>query len=180
MNRTKTLQTIIDETEDKYDMKKWLNFKDTENQGIRLFEAASCGYVDTAKPINDASFKDRNGYTALIKAVVFSQLEMVEFLCSTRPALKTMADNCNRYPLHYAYALPPTQGQPIIRALLQNNPHDIDKKVDKNGLVPADYGALRGTEEMESMLQSARTLDVYGKTEPLLAPWPTDTQPSMG
>ena len=38
---------------------------------------------------------------------------------------------CNRYPLHYAYALKEQDGKPFIRLLMEKNPDDIEHKTDK-------------------------------------------------
>ena len=38
---------------------------------------------------------------------------------------------CNRYPLHYACALPDSEGKQMIQVLLERNPEDIEKKRDK-------------------------------------------------
>ena len=38
---------------------------------------------------------------------------------------------CNRYPLHYAYALPEEQGQPFIRLILEHDANEIENRVDK-------------------------------------------------
>jgi hypothetical protein len=38
---------------------------------------------------------------------------------------------CNRYPLHYACALPEGQDVTFVRILLEKNPEQIEKKMDK-------------------------------------------------
>ena len=39
---------------------------------------------------------------------------------------------CNRYPLHYAYALPDgEQAKPFIRLILEKDPIDIESRMDK-------------------------------------------------
>ena len=135
----------------------------------------------------------QNGYTALIRAIVFNQPEVAKYLCTSRPVLKSIPDNvskfvmfvfhqgglsvgcilvvfdwdglsqgwsfimpssttvllffwlcalseifdftivlqCNRYPLHYACALPTGQDKVFVRILLERNPELIEKKMDK-------------------------------------------------
>ncbi|XP_022307637.2 uncharacterized protein LOC111113633 isoform X1 [Crassostrea virginica] len=180
--KEKDIATIKDETgqtlaekaleDDRFDAKKWLNFHDVQNHAIRLFEAASLGNVDIVEKTYDSNYKDKNGYTAMIRAVAFQQYEVVRLLCITRPALKSIPDNCNRYPLHYAYALPQVHGEKFIELLLEQNPQAIEQAVDKDGRSPADYAKIRDTLEIQKMLYDARTLDLYGKRGPPLGPWP--------
>ncbi|XP_061167109.1 putative ankyrin repeat protein RF_0381 isoform X3 [Saccostrea echinata] len=158
--------------DDRFDAQKWLNFHDVQNHAIRLFEAASLGNVDIVEKTYDSNYKDKNGYTAMIRAVAFQQYEVVRLLCITRPILKSIPDNCNRYPLHYAYALPEAYGKKLIELLLEQNPQAIEQKVDKDGRSPADYAKIRDTLEIQKMLYDARTLDLYGKRGPPLGPWP--------
>ena len=51
------------------------------------------------------------------------------------PALHGVFDyfllQCNRYPLHYAYALPQVHGEKFIELLLEQNPQAIEQAVDK-------------------------------------------------
>ncbi|XP_048729288.2 uncharacterized protein LOC125646798 isoform X3 [Ostrea edulis] len=163
--------------DDRFDARKWLNFHDVQNHAIRLFEAACLGNVDIVEKTYDSNYKDKNGYTAMIRAIAFQQYDVVRFLCITRPTLKSVPDNCNRYPLHYAYALPESYGPEsdgvkLIKLLLEQNPQAIEQKVDKDGRSPADYAKIRDTLEIQKMLYDARTLDLYGKRGPPLGPWP--------
>lgn len=43
----------------------------------------------------------------------------------------TIVLQCNRYPLHYACALPTGQDKVFVRILLERNPELIEKKMDK-------------------------------------------------
>lgn len=171
----KTKKTLIEllQENDKYNMKKWLNFKDVFNYGEKVMKAASgdsgLSYV---KKLYNAHYRDRNGYTAMTRAVVFQQYDVIEYLCTTRPVLKTLPDNFNRYPLHYAYALPESESKKVRDLLLEKNPQDIEKRVDKDGLFPADYGTMRDSLKVQQMLYDARTLNVYGQRGPPLGRWP--------
>ncbi|KAK3101294.1 hypothetical protein FSP39_002450 [Pinctada imbricata] len=166
----KNLEDIINK-EDKYDVRKWINFHDVHNHAIRLFEAVALGNEDIVEKNYDANYKDRNGYTALIRGIVYQQYQVCKYLCMTRPNLKSDPDNWNRYPLHYAYALPDGISHIFIKLLLEGDP-DIEHKVDKDGRCPAEYGDLKVSTEIQRMLYDARTLDVYGKRGPPLGPWP--------
>lgn len=169
-----TGKTLVEKAleDDRFDAQKWLNFHDVQNHAIRLFEAASLGNVDIVEKTYDSNYRDKNGYTAMIRAVAFQQYEVVRYLCITRPVLKSIPDNCNRYPLHYAYALPELFGRKFIELLLEQNPQALEQKVDKDGRSPADYAKIRDSLEIQKMLYDARTLDLYGKRGPPLGPWP--------
>ncbi|XP_060074500.1 uncharacterized protein LOC132554211 [Ylistrum balloti] len=119
-----------------------------------------------------ANFVDRNGYTALTRAIVFRQLSVCEHLCTVRPQLKSIPDNMNRYPLHYAYALPDGVGKDYVNLLLEKNPESIESKVDLMGRCAADYKNLRQEVEIQTMLYDAMTLDILGKRGPPLGNWP--------
>uniref|UniRef100_K1Q9K9 Ankyrin repeat domain-containing protein 53 n=1 Tax=Magallana gigas TaxID=29159 RepID=K1Q9K9_MAGGI len=88
--------------DDRFDAQKWLNFHDVQNHAIRLFEAASLGNVDIVEKTYDSNYRDKNGYTAMIRAVAFQQYEVVRYLCITRPVLKSIPDNDGRSPADYA------------------------------------------------------------------------------
>ncbi|XP_013391514.1 uncharacterized protein LOC106159684 [Lingula anatina] len=141
-----------------------------EDMAVQLFHAAARGDVAQVEKLNTAEYVDKNGYTALIRAVVFNQLPVAEKLIIMRPVLKSIPDNCNRYPLHYAYAMPENIGRPFVELFLQRNPEDIEKKKDWLGREAAEYQAMRNTPEVLDMLNKARTLDAYGKPGPPLAP----------
>ncbi|GFO50563.1 ankyrin repeat domain-containing protein 53 [Plakobranchus ocellatus] len=83
-----------------------------------------------------------------------------------------MPDNCNRYPLHYACSLPDEQSREFVRVLLEKNPEQMEKTMDKDGVYPAEYLAKRDSAELQQMLMDARTLDAYGREGPLLATQP--------
>ncbi|KAH9495846.1 hypothetical protein Btru_015239 [Bulinus truncatus] len=145
------------------DLKTIQHISDIEVQGIRLLEASAQGNLEEVKKLNTANFQDKNGYTALIKAVVHCQIEVVTFLTNSRPALKTIPDNNNRYPLHYAYCLPDEQSKIVTSILLANNPEEIEKKTDKDGIFPAECINLRETSVVTQMLSDVCTLDAYGQ-----------------
>lgn len=171
----KTKKTLIEllQENDKYNLKKWLNFKDVGNYAEKVMKAASGdGGLSYVKKLYDAHYRDMNGFTAMTRAVVFQQYDIIEYLCTTRPVLKTLADNLNRYPLHYAYALPEPESKRVRDLLLERNPQDIEKRVDKDGLFPADYVALRDSLKVQQMLYDARTLNVYAQRGPPLGRWP--------
>ncbi|KAJ8299189.1 hypothetical protein KUTeg_023249 [Tegillarca granosa] len=149
----KNLIDLVQE-QDSSILKKWPNFQEEENKGVHLFEAVAHGNSNKDIEKLYGHFKDRNGYTALIRAVVYQQEE------------------CNRYPLHYAYALPEEYSNRFVRILLEKNPEDIERRVDKDGRLPADYMKIRNTVEIQKILYDARTLDVYGKRGPPLGAWP--------
>lgn len=171
-----TLEKKLAKTAEEHHMKTWIDVTQTQNQAISLFMAAAHGDVEKIKHLNDANYQDKNGYTALIRAIVFNQLEAAQALCLTRPQYKRIADNCNRYPLHYAYALPKEQGRAFIRLILETDAKEIENRVDKDGRVAAVYGDIRNNTEIRQMLYNARTLDAYGKRGPPLGPWPKDAE----
>ncbi|KAK0060373.1 E3 ubiquitin-protein ligase MIB1 [Biomphalaria pfeifferi] len=145
------------------DVKTIKHIADIERKGIQLLEAAAKGNLEDVKKLNTANFQDKNGYTALIKAVAHGQAEVVRFLTSSRPALKIIPDNNNRYPLHYAYSLPDEQSIIMTNILLASKPEEIEKKADKDGIFPAEYMNLRETSSVIQMLADVCTLDAYGQ-----------------
>ncbi|KAL8623804.1 hypothetical protein ACOMHN_059885 [Nucella lapillus] len=168
----KTFEEIVKEGRDDEDRKSIAHYKTIENRAITLFEAAARGDLDQVEYLSVADFQDKNGYTALIRAIVFNQPEVAKYLCTSRPVLKSIPDNCNRYPLHYAFSLPAGQDRTFIGILWERNPEMIEKKMDKDGRYPVDYRKLRGTVDVDQMLYDARTLDAYGVRGPPLGPWP--------
>ncbi|XP_076450960.1 uncharacterized protein LOC143286908 isoform X2 [Babylonia areolata] len=170
----KSFEEIVKEGRDVDDRKSITHYKVIESRAITLFEAAARGDVEQVNSLNVADFQDKNGYTALIRAIVFNQPDVAKCLCTSRPALKSIPDNCNRYPLHYASALPNGQEALFLRILLERNPELIEKKMDKDGWHPADYAKQKqqGSPALEQMLFDARTLDAYGVRGPPLGPWP--------
>ncbi|XP_048242590.1 putative ankyrin repeat protein RF_0381 [Haliotis rufescens] len=149
-----------------------------EARGLAMFEAAARGDLRQVQILNEASYQDKNGFTALTRAIVFAQPEVTKYLCTSRPELKSIADNCNRYPLHYACALPDEQLKTFARILLDRNPEEIESRVDKDGRFPVDYKNLRGTEEVRWMLYDARTLDAHGQRGLHLGEWPPGSETS--
>ncbi|KAL3842174.1 hypothetical protein ACJMK2_020217 [Sinanodonta woodiana] len=168
----KTFWEKLEEEKDNHNLKRVMDFAQTEKHAISLFEAAASGYLDQVKNLNDALYQDRNGYTAMIRAIVFNQLEIVNEFCISKPLLKSIPDNCNRYPLHYAYMLPREQGKPFIQLLLEKNAEAVESRMDKDGRVAAEFADFRNTADIQQMLYNARTLDAYGKRGPPLGPWP--------
>ncbi|CAC5419165.1 unnamed protein product [Mytilus coruscus] len=182
----KTLIELLQDSNDKYNMKKWLNFKEVGNYAEKIMRAASGGDIfekeirmkssdgglSYIKEKYDANYRDRNGFTAMTRAIVFHKFDIIEYLCTTRPMLKTLPDNFNRYPLHYAYALPEPESERVRKLLLEKNPQDIEKRVDKDGLYPADYAAFRDSLKVQQILYDARTLNVYAQRGPPLGRWP--------
>ncbi|XP_046546139.1 putative ankyrin repeat protein RF_0381 [Haliotis rubra] len=149
-----------------------------EARGLAMFEAVARGDLAQVQKLNEANYQDKNGFTALTRAIVFAQPEVTKYLCTSRPELKSIADNSNRYPLHYACALPDDQLMAFARILLERNPEEIESRVDKDGRFPVDYKNLRGTEEIRWMLYDARTLDAYGQRGPPLGEWPPGSEAS--
>jgi hypothetical protein len=47
----------------------------------------------------------QNGYTALIRAIVWRHLKVVEALITERPALKVIPDNVSQYPVKDALSI---------------------------------------------------------------------------
>ncbi|XP_071121614.1 uncharacterized protein [Mytilus edulis] len=182
----KTLVELLQDSNDKYNMKKWLNFKEVGNYAEKIMRAASGGDIfekeirmkssdgglSYIKDKYDANYRDRNGFTAMTRAIVFHKFDIIEYLCTTRPMLKTLPDNLNRYPLHYAYALPEPESERVRKLLQEKNPQEIEKRVDKDGLYPADYAALRDSLKVQQILYDARTLNVYAQRGPPLGRWP--------
>lgn len=168
----KHFMDVVLEGRDENDQKSMYHYKDIENRGITLFEAAARGDVDQVRKLSVANFQDKNGYTALIRAIVFNQPEAAKCLCTSRPVLKSIPDNCNRYPLHYAHILPDNQEKVFVRILKERNPELIEKKMDKDGRHPIEYQQQKDTLEMQQLLFDARTLDAYGVRGPPLGPWP--------
>ncbi|CAG2241890.1 unnamed protein product [Mytilus edulis] len=173
----KTLVELLQDSNDKYNMKKWLNFKEVGNYAEKIMRAASGGDIfekeirmkssdgglSYIKDKYDANYRDRNGFTAMTRPIVFHKFDIIEYLCTTRPMLKTLPDNLNRYPLHYAYALPEPESERVRKLLQEKNPQEIEKRVDKDGLYPADYAALRDSLKVQQILYDARTLNVYAQ-----------------
>lgn len=159
----KTLFEVVEEGKDKDDKKSLRLYNDIEERGILLFKAAAEGDMKTVMKLNAANFQDKNGYTALTRAIVFHQLDVAKYLCTSRPDLKLMPDNCNRYPLHYVCALPDEHNKAYVRLLLEKNPEMLEKTMDKDGVFPAEYLGKRGSPEVQQMLSDARTLDAFGR-----------------
>ncbi|XP_012941148.1 serine/threonine-protein phosphatase 6 regulatory ankyrin repeat subunit A [Aplysia californica] len=159
----KTLLEVVEEGKDSDDIKALRHYSEIEFRGITLFQAAAKGDLADVKTHNVGNFQDKNGYTALIRAIVFQQLEVTKYLCTSRPVLKSMPDNCNRYPLHYACALPEQIGKEFIKVLLERKPEDIEKRRDKDGVFPVEYRDMRNTSKVQQMLSEARTLDAQGR-----------------
>ncbi|KAK2159172.1 hypothetical protein NP493_1742g00003 [Ridgeia piscesae] len=139
------------------------NLKTVEETAVKLFEAAAMGDLQMVKQLNRANYIDKNGYTALTRAIVFNQPAVVDALITERPALKAIPDNCNRYPLHYAYALPADQSRPMVKLLFGRRAEDTEHKVDKDGREAVEFKDMRGQLEIMQMLHDARTLDAYQK-----------------
>ncbi|XP_025084720.1 uncharacterized protein LOC112558479 isoform X2 [Pomacea canaliculata] len=158
----KSFIDLVAESKDEDDYKSLKHYKAIENKAVTLFEAAARGDLEQVQQLSVADFQDKNGYTALIRAIVFNQPDVANFLCTSRPLLKFIPDNCNRYPLHYACALPLGQDEIFIRILLEKDPELIEKKMDKDGHFPVEYSNMRGSKEIRQMLYDARTLDAYG------------------
>ncbi|KAK7098777.1 serine/threonine-protein phosphatase 6 regulatory ankyrin repeat subunit B-like isoform X2 [Littorina saxatilis] len=172
----KSFEEVILDGRDEDDRKSISHYKDIENRGISLFEAAARGDMEQVQRLSVANFQDKNGYTALIRAIVFNQPEVAKYLCTSRPVLKSIPDNCNRYPLHYACALPDGQDKTFVKILLERNPELIEKKMDKDGKYPVEYRSMRGSPAILQKLLDARTLDAYGDRGPPLGPWPEEAQ----
>nr|KAG5699467.1 hypothetical protein BaRGS_016313 [Batillaria attramentaria] len=149
----KSFMQVVMEGRDEDDRKSLAHYKDIENRGISLFEAAARGDLEQVQRLSVANFQDKNGYTALIRAVVFNQPEVAKCLCTSRPVLKSIPDNCNRYPLHYACALPDGQDKVFVKILLERNPELIEKKMDKDGRYPVEYRNMRDTREIQQILE---------------------------
>ncbi|XP_067655159.1 putative ankyrin repeat protein RF_0381 [Haliotis asinina] len=149
-----------------------------EARGLAMFEAVARGDLAQVQNLNEANYQDKNGFTALTRAIVFAQPEVTKYLCTSRPELKCIADNCNRYPLHYAFALPDDQLMTFARILLDRNPEEIECRVDKDGRFPVDYKNLRDTEEIRWILYDARTLDAHGQRGTPLGEWPPGSETS--
>lgn len=149
-----------------------INFQKFEADAGKLFCAAADGNLGDLKDLYTANFVDRNGYTALTRAIVFRQYKVCQFLCTTRPHLKSVPDNMNRYPLHYAYSLPDKVYLEYVNLLLEKNPESIEYKVDMKGRCAAEYKAHREDVEIQTMLYDAMTLDALGRRVPPLGPWP--------
>ncbi|XP_033751863.1 uncharacterized protein LOC117335785 isoform X1 [Pecten maximus] len=163
----KTLGEILEEEK----MVK-INFQKYEVDAGKLFIAAANGDLKELKELYTANFVDRNGYTALTRAIVFRQFNICKFLCTTRPHLKSIPDNMNRYPLHYAYALPDKVYMEYVNLLLEKNPESIENKVDLMGRYAAEYKALKEKVDIQTMLYDAMTLDVLGRRVAPLGAWP--------
>ncbi|CAH1785785.1 unnamed protein product, partial [Owenia fusiformis] len=135
------------------------NVETLQQRGVKLLEAASEGNQDDIQQHNILNFQDRHGYSALIKAIVHNQFKAAEQLVITRPVLRGIPDNCNRYPLHYAYSLPDDQAEPFLALIMERNPREYEESLDKDGRKPAEYKSMRGSELIEQILIDARTLD---------------------
>ncbi|KAL4224476.1 hypothetical protein ACF0H5_015177 [Mactra antiquata] len=176
-----TLEQKLTKVAEQHHVSKWIDPNQTQNQAIRLFSAAAKDDLSTIHELNDACYQDKNGYTALTRAIVFNRFKAAEKLIIHRPALRKIGDNYNRYPLHYAYALPWQQGEKFITLIIGNDGSEIDSRVDKDGVVAADYAKRRHTQEIRQMLYDARTCDAFGKHGPPLGAWPpgAETFPPM-
>ncbi|RUS75612.1 hypothetical protein EGW08_016638, partial [Elysia chlorotica] len=86
----KTLFEVVEEGKDKDDKKSLRLYNEIEERGIQLFKAAAEGDMKTVQKLNAANFQDKNGYTALTRAIVFHQLDIAKYLCISRPDLKLM------------------------------------------------------------------------------------------
>ncbi|XP_059173025.1 putative ankyrin repeat protein RF_0381 [Physella acuta] len=166
-----TLIQTLEKKKSADDMKTLRHYSNIEKKGKELFEAVSIGDMGAVKKLPMADFQDKNGYTALIKAIVFNQPEVARFLITIRPQLKSIPDNSNRYPLHYAFALPESESIEFVKMLLENDPEEIEMKFDKDGIFPAEYINLRETDKVMELLNDARTLDVYGVKNKSLDYW---------
>ena len=49
-------------------------------------------------------------------------------------AFALFCPQCNRYPLHYAYALPEDQSRPFVRLILEKDANEIESRMDKVGI----------------------------------------------
>ncbi|XP_041366605.1 serine/threonine-protein phosphatase 6 regulatory ankyrin repeat subunit A-like [Gigantopelta aegis] len=168
----KSLVELVKDSNNKENLVALERYSDIEERGVSLFNAAATDDLDLVQKLNMGNFQDKNGFTALHRAIVFNQQQIAENLVLTRPGLKSIPDNCNRYPLHYACLLPDEQLVFFAKLLLEKNPQDIEKRVDKDGRYPVDYKRLRGSSEGLQLLYDARTLDAYGKRGSPLGPWP--------
>jgi len=168
----KTLLEVVEDSRDKDDIKALTHYSEIEYRGRKLMEAAANGDLAEVKKLNTGNFQDKNGFTALTRAIVFNKLEVVKYLCVSRPQLKTLPDNSNRYPLHYACCLADEPGRQIIKVLLERKPEDIEKKRDKDGIYPVEYKALRNTSKIDQILSDARNLDAQGRESSPIAPLP--------
>lgn len=72
----------------------------------------------------------------------------------------TIVLQCNRYPLHYACALPTGQDKVFVRILLERNPELIEKKMDKVSIL------LRCLFLFFFSIVEASTLFIYTVCEP--------------
>lgn len=158
-----TLQELSHEGGNEQDIQATDHYATIERQAKRLFEAAKAGELQRVVKLNTAIYKDKNGYTAVTKGVVFKQPRVVEMLITERPQLRLVPDNCNRYPLHYAYLIPEPEGSALRRVLLQTNPEEIEHRVDKDGKTPVEYSNMQGSPEAECLLEKVRVLDLYGR-----------------
>lgn len=168
----KTFEEVVAEGGDEDDRKSIVHYRKIEQRGISLFKAAARGDLEQVQHLSVANFQDKNGYTALIRAIVFNQPEIAKYLCTSRPDLKVIPDNSNRYPLHYACALPDGQDVTFMKIMLECNPEQIEKKMDKDGVYPVEYRSRRGTPFIDQMLLDARTLEAYGQRGPPMGSWP--------
>ncbi|XP_067936149.1 putative ankyrin repeat protein RF_0381 isoform X2 [Watersipora subatra] len=111
-----------------------------EVNGTELLTAACRNNAEAVISLNLFNYQDRNGFTALHKAVAAANVRVVEELARARPVLKGISDNHGRYPLHMAFLLSDTDvRQEILSLLLQNNPENYEYTTDTNGKNPADY-----------------------------------------
>ncbi|OWF53007.1 uncharacterized protein LOC110446964 [Mizuhopecten yessoensis] len=163
----KTLGEMVQE-----EKKIKLKFQKFEADAEKISSAAANGDLDELKNLYTANYVDRNGYTVLTRAIVFHKYDICKHLCTVRPELRSIPDNMNRYPLHYAYSLPANVCMKYVCLLLEKNPESIESKVDMMGRCAAEYKDLRETVEIQTMLYDAMTLDVLGKRGPPLGSWP--------
>ena len=50
--------------------------------------------------------------------------------CGVKIMLWLLLRQSNRYPLHYAYSLPPEQSRSFVALLLERNPEDVETRLD--------------------------------------------------
>ncbi|ELU12161.1 hypothetical protein CAPTEDRAFT_224998 [Capitella teleta] len=154
---------------DKQALKHWAAI---ERLGRQLFQASAEGNIGSIEQLNASDYTDRNGFTALTRAVVFNQPAVAKELLVHRPELRMIGDNLNRYPLHYAFSLSEEQSKQMVAVILSNAQQGIEHRRDKDGREPAEYMALRDTPLVLKMLHDARTLDAYGKPGEPMGPLP--------
>ncbi len=111
---------------------------------LKVHELGFAGDVETLKREHTADLlsKDRRGRTVLHWAVLGRHLETVRWLLAVKQ-LKTMNDNKERGPLHYAVA---TGNIPVVKLLLE---HDMPcHKPDSEGCTPLFFTTFAGHPEL--------------------------------